>query len=224
MAEPIDKEYYEVIANRSIAEKLLVRARNKMHADFLRLVRPSAETTILDVGVSDVQVKGANWLESVYAYPAKISACGLGKGGAFKAAFPEINYTTIVPNERLPYPDSAFDVVTANAVLEHVGSVANQRAFVAELSRVGRLVFLTVPHRYFPIEHHTSIPFLHFFDRSFALACTIAGKERWLKPENLIMMSRAHLRSLAPANSTIGYTGIGLGPFSSNLFLYSQNA
>lgn len=224
MNEPIDREYYEVIGNRSTAERLLVRAREKMHADFLMLVKPSAKTTILDVGVSDVQVKGANWLESVYAYPAQISACGLGRGDEFKAAFPEIDYTTIIPNEHLPYPDRAFDVVTANAVLEHVGSVANQRAFVAELCRVGRSVFLTVPHRYFPIEHHTSIPLLHYLDRSFALACTVTRKERWLKPENLILMSRAHLRSLAPAHSTIGYTGISMGPFSSNLFLYSRNA
>jgi hypothetical protein len=128
----------------------------------------------------------------------------------------------------LPFADKAFDIATSNAVLEHVGSVPHQAAFVLELSRVAKRVFISVPNRYFPIEHHTAIPLLHFWTKSFGLACRWLGKADWTDERNLILMSRQHLASLAPqdlapegsAPVMIGHTGISLGRFSSNLFLY----
>jgi hypothetical protein len=40
--------------------------------------------------------------------------------------------------------------------------------------------------------------------------------------DNLILMSKRGLAALAPphAHGSVGYTGIRLGPFSSNLFLF----
>jgi hypothetical protein len=109
----------------------------------------------------------------------------------------------------------------SNAVLEHVGSVSAQRAFVEELARVARIVFISVPNRYFPVEHHTAIPFLHFSDRAFGLACRVLGKAEWADRRNLILMSQRTLRALAPKGTVpvIGRTGIRLGAFSSNLFM-----
>ncbi len=71
------------------------------------------------------------------------------------------------------------------------------------------------------MEHHTAIPVLHFWRPTFALACRALGKTEWLDPANLILMSRKSLASLAPAGrrSLSGYTGVPLGPFSSNLYL-----
>src|SRR5262249_20187466 len=98
--------------------------------------------------------------------------------------------------------------------------------FIAELMRVGRRVFLTVPLRYFPVEHHTLIPLLHWTDFSFRLACRILGKRDWSRPETLILMSRRRLRAACPpgARVEIGMTGIPLGPCSSNLYLYGSLA
>ena len=128
----------------------------------------------------------------------------------------------IEANRPLPFADKAFDIATSNAVLEHVGSVPHQAAFVRELSRVAKRVFISVPNRYFPVEHHTAIPLLHFWTKSFELACRWLGKADWADERNLILMSWQHLASLAPEGSApvIGHTGIRLGGFSSNLFLY----
>ena len=220
MPETIDTEYYEVVDETGLAGRLLLKAREKMAADFMAMAAPDASTTILDVGVSDIQMRGANHLESVYPHKARMSACGLGAGAEFRKAFPEIAYTQIVPNAPLPFGDRAFDVAVANAVLEHVGSTEKQRAFVRELMRVARTVFLTVPHRYFPIEHHTAIPFLHFFDPTFRLGCRLLKKERWLREDNLILMTQDRLKALAPEGAKVGRTGLPLGPFSSNLYLF----
>jgi hypothetical protein len=146
----------------------------------------------------------------------------LGSGEDFTAAFPDVAYRQIEANRPLPFADDEIDIVTSNAVLEHVGSLENQRRFVADLMRVGRRGFLTVPHRFFPVEHHTGIPLLHWMDRSFALACRVFGKQKWSRPESLILMSRSRLRAACPPGAAvrIGTTGLLLGPFSANLYLH----
>ena len=218
----MDEQYYQVAAPRSWGERLAVVARDRIYADILRHCRLAPDETILDVGVSDVVTDAANMLERKYPQPERITAVGLGEGVAFKAAYPKVTYRRIEPNRPLPFADKAFDIATSNAVLEHVGSVPHQAAFVRELSRVAKRVFISVPNRYFPIEHHTAIPLLHFWTKSFELACRWLGKADWADERNLILMSWKRLSALAPEGvvPVIGYTGIMLGPFSSNLFLY----
>lgn len=200
----------------------MVRARDRIYDDFIRLCHPTSEETIVDAGVSDVISDGANVLERRYPYQQCLTAVGLGAAEEFRAAFPDVIYRQVVANEALPFPDRSFDIATSNAVLEHVGSLENQRHFLGELMRIGKRVFITVPHRLFPVEHHTGIPLLHWTDSGFALMCKLLGKEDWSRPENLILMSRRRLRALCPpdARVTIGTTGIPLGPCSSNLYLY----
>ena len=218
----IDEQYYQVAAPRTPGERLAVVARDRIYADILRHCRPAPDETILDVGVSDVVTDAANMLERKYPHPERITAAGLGEGEAFRAAYPKVAYRRIEANRPLPFADRAFDVATSNAVLEHVGSVPHQLAFVRELARVAKRVFISVPNRYFPVEHHTAIPLLHFWTKSFGLACGWLGKAEWADERNLILMSRRHLASLAPSGDgpVVGYTGIRLGGFSSNLFLY----
>jgi hypothetical protein len=220
----VDDRYYEAVSKSRISERLLVLARNRIYADFLRLCAPRAEDPILDVGVSDVIAPGANLLERLYPHPERLTAVGLGIGGEFRAAFPKIAYRRIAANQPLPFADGVFAVAASNAVLEHVGSPEHQRAFVAEMARVARKAFITVPHRYFPVEPHTNIPLLHFGDTTFAAACRALGKAEWASQENLILMDRARLASLIPpgCKATIGATGLPLGPFSSNLYLYLE--
>jgi hypothetical protein len=93
---------------------------------------------------------------------------------------------------------------------------------VNELCRVAQRVFISVPNKFFPIEHHTALPIVHYQDNIFKIACRITGKSEWARDENLILMTRKRLRQLAAPikkKATIGYTGLLLGPFSSNLYL-----
>jgi SAM-dependent methyltransferase len=216
-----DDKYYQAAGKETIANSLMVRARNGIFKDFLALCRPLPTDRILDVGISDVVIEGANLIESLYPYPENITAVGLGVADDFRAAFPKVVYHQIQPSARLPFSDGQFDIVVSNAVLEHVGSRGRQMQFVSELLRVGRTAFITVPNRFFPVEHHTAIPFLHWFDTSFRLACRLANKNEWSRENNLILMSRARLVACCPraAFSGCGTTGLRLGPFSSNLYL-----
>jgi 2-polyprenyl-3-methyl-5-hydroxy-6-metoxy-1,4-benzoquinol methylase len=160
-------------------------------------------------------------LERLYPNQEQITACGLGEATEFQAAFPRVRYRRVATGEPLPFANKSFDVATSNAVLEHVGSRENQARFIAEMVRVARRVFISVPHRFFPVEHHTAIPLAHWTDTTWFLACAVTGKQKWSQDKELILMSARHLSSLVPPGSAhqVGYTGLLLGPFSSNLFL-----
>jgi hypothetical protein len=223
LAAAVDQKYYDVVPPDSFAEQLLITARARIFQDFMARMRPSPSERILDVGVSDVVGAAANVLERTYPHRRNITACGIGEGGEFRQAFPEIDYVRIEANQRLPFGDKSFAVATANAVLEHVGSLDAQAAFVAELCRVGSRVFISVPNRFFPVEHHTALPIAHYQSHVFRAVCRLAGKAEWAHTENLIFMTRKRLWQLAAPmtdkSAAVGYTGLLFGPLSSNLFL-----
>ena len=219
----VDQKYYQAAPADSIAERLVIRARARIYRDFMTYMRPSPADRILDVGVSDVVNDAANALERTYPQQRNITACGIGEGSEFRRAFPQARYVRIEPNARLPFGDQSFAIATSNAVLEHVGSDGNQALFVQELCRVAARVFISVPNRYFPIEHHTALPLVHYQDQLFHAVCRITGKSEWAQTKNLILMTRKRLWRLAGPvknrRAVIGYTGLRLGPLSSNLFL-----
>jgi hypothetical protein len=217
----LDEKYYRALPSHSLGERVAIVARNRIYSDFIRVCRPDPDDSILDIGVSDVVGDAANMLERKYPYPEKITAAGLGSAEDFRAAFPTVRYVRIAPNLPLPFKDGAFDIATANAVLEHVGSRDNQEFFIGEMLRVARKIFVSVPNRMFPVEHHTAIPFLHFWNKSFIFACKMMNADDWHDEKNLILMSKTGLATLVPSlpETEVDYTGIRLGRFSSNLFL-----
>ena len=211
MAAATDHKYYEVARPGTVAQSLLKLARSRISSGSQR--RP--ERAQLDVGVSDVHTDAANWLEVQYPLRHKFSACGLGDAKEFGSEFPQVSYEKIRPMNRFPTGTTSLKL-PSNAVLEHVGSHENQVRFVRELVRVAKQVFISVPHRYFPVEHHTGIPFLHYLNSTFRWSCWPLGKAKW----NLILMTKPRLIQLSPRGSTVGYAGLPLGPLSSNLFMH----
>jgi methyltransferase family protein len=71
------------------------------------------------------------------------------------------------------YNDLEFDVVISNSVLEHVGSLEDQRRMAREVRRVGQRYFVQTPHRYFPIEPHFLFPFFQFLPLRLKVALLV---------------------------------------------------
>jgi hypothetical protein len=151
-----------------LAGRISLRSRRSKFRIFMDTFRPDESTRIVDVGVADsgFGVGGGaastyNFLEAMYPWPGRITAVGLGEGPNFQRAFPDVAWVR-ADGRDLPFAADEFDVAFSNAVIEHVGDEDAQRAFVIELCRVARRVFITTPNRWFPVDVHTLLPLVHW--------------------------------------------------------------
>jgi hypothetical protein len=107
------------------------------------------------------------------------------------------------------------------AVIEHVGSLEKQQAFINELCRVGRSCFITTPNRWYPIEFHTVIPFIHWLPPTyFRAVLTSFGKDFYAKEENLNLLTRKELSGMFPKGSRTFEAHHWLLGMTSNLIFY----
>jgi hypothetical protein len=192
---------------RGLAARVSARSRERKLRLFMEVMRPGPETSVIDVGVSDggygEGVYGThNFFEALYPWPERITAVSTQYLGRFSAAFPQVRAVR-ADGRSLPFADCEFDLGFSNAVLEHVGARADQHAFVHELCRVARRVFVTTPNRLFPLEVHTLLPMVHWLPRRprervfHALGREDAHELELLRPRELLALfpeaSRARL-------------------------------
>jgi hypothetical protein len=147
------------------ASRVSLRSRARKLELFHELLRPGPESTVVDVGVTDAPFGGGstdNFFEAHYPWPERITAVGPTELSRFEAAFPKV-HAVHADGRDLPFADGEFDLGFSNAVVEHVaGGRAEQQRFVEELCRVARRVFVTTPNRWFPVDPHTLLPFVHW--------------------------------------------------------------
>jgi SAM-dependent methyltransferase len=148
-----------------LAVSTQARSRATKWELYERLFPPVRGERVLDVGVSALDaLPGENYFLDRYPYPEQLTAVGIDDLTGLHGRHPGVTFVQ-ADGRDLPFPDKSFDVVHANAVVEHVGRRPEQARFAAELVRVGRSVFMTTPNRWFPIETHSMLPFLHWLPR-----------------------------------------------------------
>jgi SAM-dependent methyltransferase len=196
---------------RRVASRVSMRSRQRKLQLFLDLLQPGPETTVVDVGVTDAPFGAGstdNFFEALYPWPEQITGVGRTELERFAAAFPQVRAVQ-ADGRDLPFGDAEFDVAFSNAVVEHVaGGREGQRQFVHELCRVGRRVFVTTPNRYFPLEVHTLLPFVHWLPKG--------PRERLLPFDDVLdPLSPKELAALFPYSVRVintGMTLIAVGP------------
>jgi SAM-dependent methyltransferase len=199
-----------------IADAISLRSRRRKLELFHAELRPTAKTTVLDVGVDEVSLgepggetgcSTHNFFEERYPWPERITALGLHDGRRFRERYPLLSYVQ-GDGCALPFEDRAFDVVYSNAVIEHVGDRERQELFVREALRVGRRVFITTPNRWFPIEVHTRLPLVHWLPDRYAHRVYDATGREYAKDNRLL--GPADLRRLFPVPVRIVNRGMTL--------------
>jgi SAM-dependent methyltransferase len=150
---------------RRVASQVSLRSRERKLRLFLDAFRPGPETTVVDVGVTNAPFGAGssdNFFEAMYPWPERVTGVGHTELDRFSAAFPRVRAVR-ADGRDLPFADGEFDLGFSNAVVEHVaGGRDGQRRFVHELCRVAGRVFVTTPNRFFPLEVHTLLPFVHW--------------------------------------------------------------
>jgi SAM-dependent methyltransferase len=185
---------------------------------------PNTATTVLDVGVtSDTRQPESNYFERLYPYPTQVTAVGTEDGSHLTGQYLGLRYQGVEPGNPLPFSTNQFDIVFSNAVLEHTGRRSSQAAFLKEMCRVGRHFFVTTPNRWFPIEHHTGLPFLHFLPSNAYRAILARTPYRyWADEAHLNILSGDVLRRMLPAGVKGQVETVRLFGLSSNLIAFGD--
>lgn len=217
-----------IASPQGIPARLARYQRQKMFNTFLRTCELAENDTIADIGAtSDQTFDSSNYVEAWYPYQDKITAIGVDDASFLEDKYPGITFVQANGLD-LPFEDNSFDVVHSSAVIEHVGSWNNQVRFIEECVRVARkAIFITTPNRWFPVEFHTVLPFLHWLPKQTHRNILKAlNMPFFASEENLNLMSSSELKKIASGISKfeIQCTTEKLGGIGSNLLLIGRNA
>lgn len=186
---PVNKIFKEFSGNARRARAEIFRASFAINRD----------TKILDLGSEN----GANIfkiLEGTNASPqnvfiADIDAKAIAEGNK------NYGFSAVLINEseRLPFADKFFDIVYCSSVIEHTtvakaevwnfksgrnfkeAAWKRQRAFAAEIARLGKQYFVQTPSKTFPVESHTWLPLVGYFPREIMLPVMRLSNRFWVK-------------------------------------------
>jgi SAM-dependent methyltransferase len=210
----------------SLPTRVAKRQRLQMFNRFLRSLSPTSEDRVLDVGVTNDRLHDhSNYLEAWYPYKSRVTAAGLEDASFLEELYPGVRFVQADALD-LPFSDSSYDFVHSSAVIEHVGSHRNQTAFLREVWRVARHgIFITTPNRWFPIEVHTVLPFVHYLPpEAFRAILRGLGRDFFAQEANLNLMSRASLADAARAGGIDDFRieTVSLAGWPSNLLLIAR--
>ena len=217
--------YYRDSGRIPLASRLSYTARKRVFALFMEVMKPSRDARVLDVGVTmDTDFRESNFFEQFYPYKEQIVCVGAENGAHLEQQYPGIRFLQVVPGQPLPFRDGQFDLVFSNAVVEHAGGKERQRAFISEICRVGQRVFVATPNRWFPVEHHTGVPLLHYLPPG-AYRQLLRGTplRYWSYEEHLNLLTARSFRALFADRYPLDVRriGVGFGPFASNLVAFT---
>jgi hypothetical protein len=161
---------------------------------FVRLMRPSFGSTLLDLGGS----QGTLAARICRHVPLRVTVADVDPSQRSAVERRGFRHVTLDDSRPLPFERGEFDFVLSNSVIEHVTlpkarcridskvparewrleARRAQQRFAGEIRVVGRSYFVQTPHKHFPVDPHLYLPFVQYFTRD--IACRIAAlTDRW---------------------------------------------
>ncbi len=135
--------------------------------------------TVLDVGVHSEKTnspESANYFIKTFKHhPSNYTGLGIDDMTFVKKKYSNMIFVQY-PGGKFPFSDKQFDWTYSNAVIEHVGDISKKIYFINEMNRVSKNVFFTTPNKYFPVDAHTMVWFIHWKDNLFS---------KWRKTNNI---------------------------------------
>ena len=159
-------------------------------------------SSVLDAGVSgyeDYNEQVNFFLNHFRLDPSQYTGLAIEPIDTISAKHPQKKFVQY-PGDIFPFKDKQFDWVFSNAVIEHVGSEEDQVLFINEIVRVSKQAFITTPNKLFPVESHTDLLFLHWFNQPFYKWCK--KHHSYYSKANLVLLSYRSLhRVLSLSNA-----------------------
>ena len=139
-------------ANNGDPNSWASRLRWKRTKQLLDMIPPGTPTRILDVGGTE------HFWMNLYAdantIPCDIAITIVNIIPPTTSQHPQIKTLAGDARDLSGFQTEEFDVCFSNSVIEHVGTLLDQKRMAAEIRRVAKRYFVQTPYRYFPIEPH----------------------------------------------------------------------
>ena len=195
MSTDYNKTYWKkILFLDSFFLKILKYNRLKIQQIFIKRIKFK---NLLDVGTTPVLDEFNNILLHHFKNQNKITSLSNLNCSPLKKIFKKVKFIK-GDARKMKFKDSSFDTVYSNATIEHVGIRLNQIKFVKECYRVSQKnVFITTPNKFYPIEFHTKLPFLHFLPPIiYRKILFFLGFSFFSKEKNLNLLSAQDLKNI----------------------------
>jgi SAM-dependent methyltransferase len=183
---------------KKLFNRLHEKWANEKFSFFINKMNLSQNDTILDLGGGD-----GSYMDkfSSSLKPYKILVSDIDPKALKKAR--EKGYETLIIDascNQLPYEDQQINCIFCNSVIEHVtlpkdqlwtdnNSTSDfstkafeiQKKFASEIMRSGQKYYVQTPHKTFPIEAHTWLPFISYLNRKTQLKVLKIINKYWIK-------------------------------------------
>tara|TARA_B100000161_G_C33509369_1_gene395605 strand:+ start:243 stop:941 length:699 start_codon:yes stop_codon:yes gene_type:complete len=150
----------------TIFQKITLNARNEFFNLFLVNNNYSENKSVIDIGSTPSLEKEQNtFLQKVKDNP-NVTCLSNQDCKILQKKYKNIKKVIIGDAKNTMLENNSFDIVHSNATIEHIGSFEEQVLFVKEMFRISKeSIFIQTPNRFYPIDFHTILPFVHWLPK-----------------------------------------------------------
>jgi Methyltransferase domain len=182
------RKIFDLALNSSNPRSLAYRFRRRRLQLILEAIHPTPDRLVLDIG------SHGGFFRDHWPYPDRVIGLDLiwrpelaGRPGG----------AVIADARALPFRDQSV-VILCNSVLEHVGSLEEQRKAAEEIARVGQRYFVQIPYRFFPIDpHYFTVPFFQLLPESLQRAICRRSSVGYIRRGEYLELHYLSARQLA---------------------------
>jgi predicted SAM-dependent methyltransferase len=195
----INKENYWVKIKYldNIFKNILYKNREKIYKIFQKNIYLNKSYTLIDIGTSPILEESENMILKKYKWKDRITCLSNQNCSILKKKYKNTQFLNGDAKE-MRFKNNKFDIVHCSATIEHLGSSRDQLKGLKEMYRISKkYLFITTPNRFFPIEMHTKLPFLHFLPKKiFRKIIKFLGDDFFCYEKNLNLLSTKDMINL----------------------------
>lgn len=186
------------ILNIQLIDRIIEKKRLEMLEVLKKKISKKIIKSFLDVGTTE-----ENKLKSSNFFLKKLTKIKIKKSitnqNIRKGLFKKVLKKSIVSNfSSNQIANFRSDLVISSATIEHVGSFKNQLKMIKNISKLtNKIFFITTPYRFFPIDFHTKLPFIHMLPKKIhRFILTLLFLDEYSKEENLNLLNLHEIDTL----------------------------
>ena len=192
----IEKNYG--ILNLNFIDKIIIKKRIEMLKILKKNIKKSTLRSMLDIGtVDDDSLESSNFFLKRFGHIRIRKSISNQKINNQKLSM-SLKKSITSDFSKDDLKNFKSDLVISSATIEHVGNFSNQKKMLDNvISFTEKVFFITTPNRFFPIDFHTKIPFIHMLPKKIhRLILKIIGLKEYAKEKNLNLMSKKNIKFL----------------------------